>query len=53
MNLSQINEIRQACGLPALVVNAAKAAKAKRNERNRRARGDASRALKQSRSKGK
>lgn len=53
MNLKQINEIRAAAGLQPLVANAAKVAKAKRNERNRRERGAQSRALKQSRSKGK
>jgi hypothetical protein len=49
MNLSRINEIRAAAGLPALTATKTSAEARKRNERNRRERAAANRELKAAR----
>lgn len=49
MNLSRINEIRAAAGLPALVSTKTSAEARKRNQRNRQARAAESRELKAAR----
>ena len=54
MNIAKINEIRATAGLPALIVDLDKKASAKkRQDANRAARGQASRDLKDARSRNK